>query len=168
MKNNLLRFILIFLISSTNSSTFAEDSRTLLKLPYKNRSDLLKGMRNNNFLMEQIIRALSNNDFKKVEKIASAWLLNPNKNSNLPYRYDHQFVSLAVDFHTTGTVEIIKAARKKNMSATLQSLANFYTRCNSCHDAYRVVEWPDKKYPEPVAIPLNIPSFYKYNDWVAK
>ena len=168
MKNNFYILSIFCFLSIISSIISAEDSRTLLKLPYKNRDDLLKGMRNNNFLMEQILRALSKNDFKKVEKLASVWLLDTKKSGNLPYRYDPQFVSLAVDFHTTGTVEIIKAARKKDMSGTLQGLANFYTRCNSCHEAYRVVEWPDKKYPEPVAIPLNIPSFYKYNDWISK
>ena len=118
--------------------------------------------------MEQILLALSQNNFKKVEKIASVWLLDTKKSGNLPYRYDPNFVSLAVDFHTTGTVEIIKAARKKSMSGTLQSLANFYNRCNTCHESYRVVEWPDKKYPEPSPIPLKVPSYYNYSDWNAK
>ena len=160
--------ILLFFSLIIHFPTNAEDKRVLLKLPYDNREDLLKGMRNTNFLMEQIIRALGQNDFNKVERIASVFLLDTKKSGKLPYRYDANFIALAVDFHTTGTVEIIRAARKKDMSQTLQSLANFYSRCNSCHEAYRVVEWPDKKYPEPKAVPLNIPKFYNYNDWVTK
>jgi hypothetical protein len=161
------KIIFIFLICFCFYS-FAEDNRILLKLPYKNREDLLKGMRNNNFLMEQILLALSQNNFKKVEKIASSWLLNPKKSQNLPYRYDPNFIALAVDFHTNGAVDIIKAARTKNMSKTLESLSFALNRCNACHESYRVTEWPETKYPEPTAIPLKIPPKYNFSDWKTK
>jgi hypothetical protein len=164
MTNKLLLFFLILLIFPT----YSEDNRILLKLPYKNREQLLKGMRNNIFLTEKILLALSNNDFKKVEKIASTWLLDPKNSKNLTYRNDPNFIALAVDFHTNGAVEIIKAARTKNMSKTLESLSNFYNRCNICHETYRVTEWPETKYPEPTAIPLKIPPKYNFSDWFTK
>jgi Holliday junction resolvase-like predicted endonuclease len=165
MRNSLIVFS--FFIFHSNIG-ITDESRILLKLPYENREEILKSMRNNNNIMEKILLALSKKDFKKVEKLASLWLLNTNKSLKLPFRYDPNFIALAVDMHTTGTVEIIKAARKKDMSETLRSLSNFYNRCNSCHETYRVVEWPDKKYPEPKPVPLDIPKFYKYEDWIAK
>ena len=165
MKNSFLVLSIFIFLSNVG---IADESRILLKLPYENREEILKSMRNNNFIMEQILLALSKKDFKKVEKLASLWLLNTKKAEKLPFRSDPNFIALAVDMHTTGTVEIIKAARKKDMSETLRSLSNFYNRCNSCHETYRVVEWPDKKYPEPSAVPLIVPKFYNYNDWVAK
>lgn len=164
-----ITLILIITFKILLQTSWAEDDRILLKIPFKSREDFLRGMRQNNGLMEKVLRALSKKDFKQVEKIASVWLLDVKKAKNLPYRYDPNFIALAVDFHTNGTVEIIKAARSKNMEATLSSLANFYGRCNACHETYRVIEWPENKtYPNPTAQPLNIPKNYNYSDWATK
>ncbi len=166
MKNKLIFLLLLCFFLDINA--FAKDNRTLLKLPYATREDMLRSMRKYIGTMENILKALSKKDFVKVEELASYWLLGEQGKINLALKGNDQFIAMAVEFHTTGAVEIIKAARKKNLEATLMSLSSFFGRCNACHANFRLTEWPSTDYPPAAPKVIKIPSDYNEHEWIRR
>ena len=159
-------FIYIFLLFPAVLPS--EEQRTLVKLQFAQREIVLRGMRNNLGALEKILSALSRKDFLKVEQIATTMILNEDRLKRLATRENDQFISAAMEFHTTGVIEVIKAARKKSTEATLLSLSAFVGKCNSCHATFRLIEWPAIDYPPTKPKALKAPNDYKRSDWVKK
>jgi len=168
MGKNILSVILLLSIvavpvyAQSDKEVGAKNSRTLLKIPYEDREDLLHVMRNNLKNLDKMINAMADDDFESVQRIAKNMSFNKKKGKGLSRRGNAAFIAMGVKFHAEDTVAVMKAAEKKDRKAILHAMSNMVNICVSCHSAFRVMEWPNNKiYKRPDPIKLNLPKEFK-------
>jgi len=138
------------------------NSRILLKIPYKDREGLLNVMRNNLNNLNKMINAMADDDFESVQSIANNMSFNKKKGKGLSHRGNAAFIAMGVKFHAEDAVAVMKAAEKKDRKATLRAMSNMVNTCVSCHSTFRVMEWPNNKiYERPSPMKLNLPEGFK-------
>lgn len=148
--------------TNTPTSNHTASNRTLLKIPYQDRENLLHVMRNNLNSLAKMIDAMSNDDYQRVQKIAEQMSFNKKKGKGLARRGNPAFTAMGVQFHAVNTIDVMKAAKSKNRKATLQAMFKMVTTCVACHANFKVMEWPNNKtYPRPKPTPLVLPKGYK-------
>lgn len=167
MRNKILLVLFIVLAVIPVHKTNAKE-RTLVKIPFQDREDILRGMRRYLNQTQGIMMALSKKDFDKVESIASNILLDDERLVRLGTRENDQFMAQALEFHTLGVSDVIKSARTKSVEKTLVSMSNFIGRCNACHENFRLLEWSGKDYPPAKSKVLIPPKGFNRNDWIKK
>ena len=137
----------------------------LLKIPFEDREDLLRVMRGNLNQVRQMVGALAEDDFEMVEKVANEMTFNKKKGDGLAIRGNAAYTAMGVQFHAINTVELKEAAHAKDGRRVLRALNTTLSTCTSCHDTFKLTEWPDNKsYPRPAPIPLNLPEGAKIRD----
>lgn len=160
--------ILFFLLLIFNLPRAWADNRILVKLPFAEREIVLKSMRSFLKQHELMLASLAKEDYLGVEKAAATMLLHPKMLERIGTRENDKFMEMAVDFHTNGLTPIIAAARKKDSKQILTAMSSFVSRCNSCHETFKFIEWPAKDYPFPKAKKLAVPKGYNRREWFRK
>lgn len=160
----LLSFIAAFPISAQSDEGLRnEGGRILLKIPFEDRENLLRVMRNNLSNLNKMIYAVAEDDFKTVQEVAEKMSFNEKKGKGLSSRGNAAFIAMGVKFHAEDTVAVVKAAEKKDRKATLHAISNMMNTCESCHSAFRVMEWPNNKvYKRPPPMKLMLPEGYNH------
>jgi len=168
MSKNIRSVMLLLLLAAVPSyaqsvkKAGASDSRTLLKIPYKDREGLLNVMRINLNNLNKMINAMADDDFKSVHRIAKNMSFNKKKGKGLSRRGNAAFMAMGVKFHAEDTVSVMKAAEKKDRKATLRAMSNMVNTCVSCHSTFRVMEWPNNKiYKQPSPMKLDLPEGFE-------
>jgi len=146
------------MLAESGKKALKPDKRTLLTIPYQDREHLLHVMRNNLANMGRLIYAMSQDDFKTVEKIADEMSLNKKKAKGLSRRGNPAFAAMGVRFHGLDTLAVKKAAEARDRKGTLRAMSRMVSSCVGCHATFRVMEWPDNKsYMQPKSTPLVLP-----------
>lgn len=145
-------------LAESGKKVHKTDNRTLLKIPYQDREDLMRVMRNNLASLGGLINAMAEDDFKTAEKIANKMTFNKKKGKGLARRGNPAFTAMGVQFHGLDALAVKKAAEAKDRKATLHAMSKMVSSCVSCHDTFKVMEWPNNKtYKRPEPTPLILP-----------
>jgi len=146
-------------LSETGKKASKAGTRTLLTIPYQDREHLLHVMRNNLANMGRLINAMSDDDFKTVEKIALKMSLNEKKAKGLTRRGNPAFTAMGVQFHGRDALALKHAAESKDRKRTLRAMSKMVSTCVACHATFRVMEWPNNKfYTQPKSTSLILPQ----------
>ena len=157
-------FVCYPIVANAADSAGAE-GRSLLKIPFKDREDILRVMRGNLASLGEMIEAMAEDDYKAVEEIADRMAFNKKKSKGLARRGDQAFAAMGVQFHAVDVIEVKKAAGAKDRKATLRAMSTMVSTCVACHSTFKLVEWPDNKtYKRPEPVPLDLPPNVKIRD----
>lgn len=160
-------FIILFSLQARCDSSAEENkniskNRVLLTIPYQDRENLLRVMRNNLKSLGEMIEAMSIDDFSTVQEISEKMSFNKKKGKGLARRGNKAFTAMGVQFHAVDTISVMNAAQRKDRKATLQAMSKMVNTCITCHSTFRVMEWPDDKvYKRPNPTKLILPKGYK-------
>jgi len=145
-------------LAGSGKKVLKSNKRTLLTIPYQDREDLLRVMRNNLANLGRLIDAMSKDDFKAVETIANGMSFNKKKGKGLARRGNPAFTARGIQFHALDTLAVKKAAAARDRKGTLRAMSRMVSSCVGCHATFRVMEWPDNKtYTRPKPRPLILP-----------
>jgi len=147
------------MLAESGKKALKPDKRTLLTIPYQDREHLLHVMRNNLANLGRLIDAMSEDNFKAVEKITSKMSLNEKKARGLSRRGNPAFTATGLQFHGLKVLAVKKAAEAGDRKGTLRAMSRMVSTCVGCHATFRVMEWPDNKsYKQPEPVPLVLPQ----------
>jgi hypothetical protein len=157
MKNKLIIKVLLILmfIPLSFSST---DTRVQIRIPFKSREEILSNMRLYLKSVERMIYYLSVEDFKSFVIEAKKLTINQKGVEKLKTRGNLNFATEAYVFHSKGVNDLIEPAEKRDLKRTLLALSKFTNKCNSCHDQYKLMEWPSVDYGEAPRINFEVPK----------
>lgn len=142
---------LIFLFSFNFALGVEGDQRILVKLPFKDREEILSGMRKYLKITERILIEIPNKNYEKIGQLISKIEIDKDRLYRLATRENENFMELAYKFHSTEVEKVKIAVREKNQEKLIAAMGNFLGSCNQCHDQYRLIEWKGKDYPAPVS-----------------
>jgi cytochrome c556 len=151
--------------NSNESKNNKPDDRVLLKIPYEDRENLTKVMRENLKNLGKMLNAMADDDFKSIQEIAEKMSFNKKKGKGLVRRGNSAFTAIGVQFHAVDTINVMEAAKTNDRKATLHAMANMVNTCVSCHSGFKVMEWPNNKvYNRPEPTELILPNGYKVSN----
>lgn len=139
-------FCMMFLLYSSTAYT-QDDGRVLIKIPYQDREEILRGMRKYLKITEKILLETSKNNYSEIERVISKIEVDKERLNRLSTRENIEFMELAYKFHDEEVKNIKESAKNKNQAEMILAISKFIKSCTHCHDRFRLIEWGDKKYP---------------------
>jgi len=149
--NNCKKIYVLFLFVFLLENVFAADmdTRTLVKIPFKDREEVLMGMRKYLKLTEKILNEISNKNYANMEVLISKIQMDSDRLYRLSKRENLAFMELAYKFHSEEVENVKIAAMEKDQGKAVRAMSKFIGSCNFCHDRFRLIEWSGQNYSEP-------------------
>lgn len=142
-RNIKLWFLLLMLVLALSMTAHPSGGQTLdgrkpLILPAMMAAHQKQNMREHLIAVQEIVAALSTDDFNAVEQAAKNLGYNEamGQRCNMLGAATPGFTAMALNFHHTAD-RIVDAAKKHDRAATMTALSNTLTTCTNCHATFK-------------------------------
>lgn len=145
------------------------DDRIIVKMPYKLREFFLMGMRRHLVRLQRITLALAQKDFKEAERAAREFILHRGILGRLVRTGNEAFNYAAINMHAIESKRLVKAIQTNDQTKAYLGLSRFMRTCETCHRAYKFIEWPKQPVYKEIGLttPVPLPNEFTADDFRA-